>query len=110
MKTSMTRVLAAGAMILVLACGVVWTRAAAAQGDDLPDGDGKKILLASCTSCHDLKEVTKFRGYYTRSEWRDIVNTMIEYGAKVEDKDVDVLVDYLAKNLGKPSEAGQGPR
>ena len=104
MKTNVKRLLAAAAMTLILAGGSVSTRAAAAQGgDDLPDGDGKKILLASCTSCHDLKEVTKFRGYYTRSEWRDIVNTMIEYGAKVEDKDVDVLVDYLAKNLGKPS-------
>jgi len=70
-------------------------------GDDLPDGDGKKILQASCTACHDLTEVTKFKGYYGRDDWRDIVKTMIEYGAKVKDSDVDVLVDYLAKNLGK---------
>ena len=83
-------------------------RAAARQdGDDLPDGDGKKILQASCTSCHDLKEVTKFRGYYSRDEWRDIVRTMIEYGAVVKDQDVDVLVDYLAKVLGKPTAAAR---
>jgi competence protein ComEA len=72
--------------------------------DDLPDGDGKQILLTSCTACHDLTEVTKFRGYYTRDEWRDIVRTMVEYGAKVQDKDIDVLVDYLAKNFGKATE------
>ena len=71
------------------------------DSDDLPDGEGKKILLTSCTACHDLKEVTKFRGYYTRDEWRDIVTTMIEYGASVEKKDVDVLVEYLDKVLGK---------
>ena len=76
--------------------------ARAAQADDgLPDGDGKKILQASCTACHDLIEVTKFKGFYTRDDWRDIVKTMIEYGAKVKDSDVDVLVDYLTKNLGK---------
>ena len=71
------------------------------SGDDLPDGDGKKILQASCTACHDLTEVTKFKGFYTRDEWRDVVKTMVEYGAKVKPDDVDVLVDYLTKNLGK---------
>ena len=38
----------------------------AAQKDDLPDGDGKTILLTSCTTCHDLTEVTKLRGFYTQ--------------------------------------------
>ena len=71
------------------------------SNDDLPDGDGKKILQASCTACHDLTEFTKFKGFYTRDDWRDVVKTMIEYGAKVKPDDVDVLVDYLAKNLGK---------
>jgi competence protein ComEA len=70
-------------------------------GDDLPDGEGKKILLASCTSCHELTEVTKFRGYYNRNQWRDIVVTMMEYGAPIDEKQVDVLADYLAAHLGK---------
>jgi hypothetical protein len=69
--------------------------------DDLPDGEGKKILEKSCTTCHDLTEVTKLRGYYTRAQWRDVVVTMKEYGATVDDKQVDVLTDYLAANLGK---------
>ena len=71
------------------------------QADDLPDGDGKKILQASCTTCHDLTEVTKFKGYYTRDDWRDILQTMIEYGAVVKESDVEVLVEYLTKTLGK---------
>ena len=69
--------------------------------DELPEGDGRRILQASCTTCHDLTEVTKFKGYYTRDDWRDVVKTMVEYGAKVKESEVDVLVDYLAKNLGK---------
>ena len=75
----------------------------AAQATDLPDGDGKKILQASCTACHDLTEVTKFKGYYSKDEWRDIVKTMIAYGAVVKDSDIEVLVEYLFKNLGKRS-------
>ena len=74
---------------------------ATAPEDDLPDGEGKKILVASCTSCHDLTEVTKFRGYYDRKQWRDIVVTMVEYGAPVDERQVDVLADYLAQHLGK---------
>ena len=69
--------------------------------DDLPDGEGKKILEKSCTTCHDLTEITKLRGFYTRAQWRDVVVTMKEYGATVDDKQVDVLTDYLAANLGK---------
>jgi hypothetical protein len=69
--------------------------------DDLPDGEGKKILEKSCTTCHDLTEVTKLRGYYTRAQWRDVVVTMKEYGATIDEKQVDVLTDYLTNNLGK---------
>lgn len=74
---------------------------AAGPEEDLPDGEGKKILLSSCTSCHDLSEVTKFRGYYDRTQWRDIVVTMMEYGAPVNEKQVDILADYLVEHLGK---------
>jgi competence protein ComEA len=93
--------ISAGAM--VVAAGVMSTSArAAGPEDDLPDGEGKKILIGSCTSCHELTEVTKFRGYYDRKQWRDIVVTMMEYGAPIDEKQVNVLADYLAANLGKP--------
>jgi hypothetical protein len=66
------------------------TRAAAPE-DELPE----------CTACHDLSEVTKFHGYYDRKQWRDIVVTMMDYGAPVDEKQVDILADYLAQHLGK---------
>jgi cytochrome c5 len=74
---------------------------AVAPDDELPDGDGKKILQARCASCHELTEVTKFRGYYTRAQWRDIVMTMVEYGADLKEPEVETLVDYLTQHLGK---------
>lgn len=73
------------------------------EAPELPDGPGKTILVAACTSCHELTEVTKFRGFYTRDEWRDIVVTMVKYGAVVKEKDTPVLVDYLFQTLGKKS-------
>ena len=72
-----------------------------AADDDLPDGPGKRILDASCTSCHGLDEVTKFKGFYTRAQWRDVVVTMVDYGAAIAPADVEVLVDYLAEHLGR---------
>lgn len=78
--------------------------AAAAQAkpeDELPDGPGKKILQTSCISCHDLGEVTKFKGYYTRAQWRDVVQTMMDYGAMLQPGEADVLADYLDQHLGK---------
>jgi cytochrome c5 len=74
---------------------------AAAAADALPDGPGKKILTTACVACHALTEVTKFRGFYTRPQWRDIVQTMVDYGAPVGEKDVEVLTDYLTEQLGK---------
>jgi cytochrome c5 len=72
-----------------------------AADDGLPDGPGKRILDASCTACHGLDEVTKFKGFYTRAQWRDVVVTMVDYGATVAPADVEVLADYLAEHLGK---------
>lgn len=80
-----------------------------APEDELPDGDGKKILLDACTSCHGLNEVTKFRGYYDRPQWRDVVVTMVEYGAPVEPPQVEVLADYLVRHLGREPTPSPGP-
>ena len=62
----------------------------AAAGDE-----GKKILEASCGSCHDLDLVSKRTG--TPSEWQEIVDRMNGRGAGVSDKDLPTLVQYLVK-------------
>ena len=54
----------------------------------LPEGEGKRILETACTVCHSLKEVTKFQGYYSRENWRDIVRTMIADGADLKDAQI----------------------
>ena len=71
------------------------------KSTELPDGDGKKILTTACVACHGLEEVTKFKGFYTKSEWRDIVDTMVKYGAELKDGEADVLTEYLGRHLGK---------
>ena len=88
----------------MLIVAVAWSSTsprAAAPGDELPDAPAKKVLLRACTMCHDLDEVTKFKGYYTRAQWKDIVVTMREYGAALEDNEVEPLTDYLFAAVGK---------
>lgn len=75
--------------------------ATAGEEPELPEGDGKRILQSACTSCHGLDYVAKLRGYYTRDQWRDVVNTMVEYGTKLDRKEEEVLVDYLTQHFGK---------
>jgi hypothetical protein len=89
----------------VLFVAALLTAPAATQSstpsEDLPDGEGKKLLETRCSSCHELTEVTKFRGYYNRAQWRDIVVTMVEYGADLQNPEIETLADYLAEHLGK---------
>jgi len=73
----------------------------ASASEELPDGAGKQVLNRACVTCHGLREVTKFRGFYTRAQWRDIVMTMVDYGAAVNDKDAEILTSYLTDTLGK---------
>lgn len=75
--------------------------AQAVAAEQLPPGAGRQILMSACTSCHNLREVTKFSGFYGREQWRDIVLTMMDYGAPVNAKEVEVLSDYLTSALGK---------
>ena len=43
----------------------------------------------------------KFKGYNTKDEWRDVVVTMVKYGAELKEPEIEVLVDYLGKHLSK---------
>ena len=68
---------------------------------DLPDGDGRKILETACTACHGLDEVIKFKGYNTKDEWRDVVVTMVKYGAELKEPEIEILVEYLGKHFSR---------
>jgi hypothetical protein len=96
------RAVIAGWAMVASACASNPSRPIAiVPGGDLPAAQGRAILQTSCTACHDLAEVTKFRGYYTKDQWQDVVMTMMGYGAKVKEEDVRVLIDYLTQSLGR---------
>ena len=43
----------------------------------------------------------KFKGYNTKDEWRDVVVTMVKYGAELKEPEIEMLVDYLGKHFSR---------
>jgi cytochrome c5 len=66
---------------------------------------GEKVMNNSCAGCHDLRPIQS--SARDKDGWNDIVQNMIQKGADVADKDVPVLVDYLADHFG-PMPEGRG--
>ena len=94
MKTR--RLITSSVLALFVAAGALAPRA---QAQDLPDGEGKDATVKACTSCHDADNFTSKK--HTKAEWKEVVDTMIAYGAEISDANVEVITTYLAKNYGK---------
>jgi hypothetical protein len=52
-----------------------------------------------CSSCHTLARISEQA--LTRDEWREETKGMISEGAAMSDEEVDLLLDYLARNFGR---------
>jgi competence protein ComEA len=87
-------------LFVVLISGVAAVILTAAQGDDLPDGKGKDVVLRMCTNCHGIAQVTSTR--YSKKFWGSVVDDMVSRGAEGSDEDVNLVINYLSRNFGKP--------
>ncbi len=74
---------------------------------ELPDGDGKAIVMEDCQACHKLTNITK--AHKSLDDWKDSVQTMIDRGANVTPDQMDTLVQYLAKNFGPKDASAPAP-
>ena len=61
----------------------------------LPEGAGKKIMLNTCTFCHDLQRIK--RTQQDRDGWQDTLSAMLNEGAMLSEQDFPVLLGYLAR-------------
>src|ERR1022692_3627755 len=51
------------------------------------------------TGCHSIEVVTSQR--MSGAEWNSVVQTMVARGAQASDAEVKLVVEYLAKTLGR---------
>ena len=66
----------------------------------LPPGGAKALVEKTCgTGCHSVEVVTSQR--MNRAEWDAVVQNMVARGAPASDAEVKVIVEYLAKTLGR---------
>jgi len=71
---------------------------------ELPEGDGKKLIQDRCGACHGLDLITS-GPKLDRDGWKKMVEKMVGYGATMDDKETGVAADYLAKNFGPKGSA-----
>ena len=83
---------------------------------ELPEGDGKKLVAARCTVCHDAARFMAF--HMNRDRWQDTVRGMRANmrGAKLRDltdEEAKTAIDYLSANFpptGPPDLNSRLPR
>ncbi|MBZ5661130.1 MAG: carboxypeptidase regulatory-like domain-containing protein [Acidobacteriia bacterium] len=80
---------------------------------ELPEGDGKKLVAARCTTCHDTKMFVGF--HMPRDRWAFTVRRMRGriVAAKIRDLSEDetkLAIDYLSSNFGPVRQADLNSR
>jgi len=63
----------------------------------LPDGPGKELVLNICTQCHDLQRVKRER--LSPDGWLEVLESMLNEGAPLSEKDLPDVLRYLARNF-----------
>lgn len=88
------------AATLAASCATGW--AAEAQFK-LKDAPGVQQVYTNCMSCHSVDYIQLNSPFLDRKGWEAEVTKMMKaYGAPVKAEDVPAIVDYLARNYGKP--------
>lgn len=85
---------------LILACWLVYG-ITTVNAQSLPPGEGLEIISVVCTQCHGIDYIVGAKGKLTREGWENALYDMIARGAPVEEKDREVLLQYLQDNLAR---------
>jgi mono/diheme cytochrome c family protein len=76
----------------------------------LPEGEGKGLVLASCTQCHSLNSTVRQRK--SAAEWERTVRDMVARGAQIQSPEIPIIATYLARSFppGAPPLAASSER
>src|SRR6185295_3125949 len=68
--------------------------------EELPDGEGKKVVERVCTECHGTDEITSIKR--TPDQWRRVVTDMLDRrDTKTSDEEVKQIVEYLIAHFSR---------
>ena len=91
-----------------LFCAAIAVVAQTSPNETLPAGAAKEKAEAACLTCHEARIIVQQR--LTKAAWIKEVDKMTKWGAEVDPKDHDALVDYLSANFGTDQPAYQAPK
>ena len=74
----------------------------------LPDGEPKALIEATCAACHLLEYIPNSRGY-THEGWRELISSMIALPSEMADSVVTYLADHFPKQPGTDPVLIAGP-
>lgn len=83
----------------VLPPGALGGGAGTAKDVKLPEGQGKDLVEARCTACHDLGRVVTARR--TNQEWEQMTRNMMERGPQAGARQTQTIVTYLTTHFGE---------
>ena len=86
--------------VLFLGCAAIIAAQSqnAPQSPNLPPGPLHQTAVTACMECHDSSIIVQQR--LSRAAWAKEMDKMIKWGAVVNAKDRDALIDYFSVNFG----------
>jgi len=76
--------------------------------EQLPAGAAKEKAEDTCLVCHEARIIVQQR--LDKAAWTKEVDKMVRWGADVDPKDRDALIDYLSTNFRSDQPAYEAPR
>ena len=81
-----------------------------AVAQNLPEGEGREIVVAACTQCHGLTPILQMRD--GTAGWTNMVEEMVLRGAMLSQEEADTVARYLVQSFGpgrQPFQTGRLP-
>src|SRR6266542_4012728 len=78
--------------LLSLIAAAVLCFALPAQGQELPEGDGKDLVTAHCNSCHPFS--ARVGAGYTAKGWRTVMRMMANHGVALPAEQAATITEY----------------
>lgn len=92
----------------LLLCAAIAAVAQSSPNEQLPASTGKEKAEAACLTCHEARIIVQQR--LTKAAWTKELDKMIKWGAEVDAKDHDALIDYFSSNFGPDQSAYEAPK
>ena len=100
--------LSASVLSIALLSAALMAAEQLSPNEQLPAGAAKEKAEAACLSCHEARIIVQQR--LSKAAWSKEVDKMIKWGAEVDPKDRDALIDYFSASFAADKVAYEPPR